>query len=372
MIGLIKKLYFSRKILNVSTDNPDHRDWVHKSKINKLDLPENFSRRKTTVPVKNQGKIGSCVGHSGRVVCGSANIFQSEEPSPMWIYKTAKKYDPWEGEDYSGTSIRGAANGLIKQGCCFESFWPYEDTEDSTPKEGAALDASYKKISSYKTIPCDDINEIKAVLMDRPMWYAYMVHQNFFSLGFSGIIDTDKYLASAKAGGHAVCLIGWKYIDNKLYWEFQNSWGPYFGNRGYFFMEHRLFRSVIINSIGPYYLEFKDGYFNPGPDPDPVDPEPDPDPVDPEPDPDPVDPKPEPDPVDPEPEPDPVDPKPEPRDPWIKRNLAWVVCGTFIIVAIIFYITSLIQSKTEVYVPYIDEQGNVNWDEKYEYEKQVK
>ena len=51
-------------------------------------------------------------------------------------------------------------------------------------------------------------------------------------------------------------------------------------------------------------------------------------------------------------------------DPWIKRNLAWVVCGTFIIVAIIFYITSLIQSKTEVYVPYIDENGNVDWDKK--------
>ena len=66
MISLIKKIYFSKKILNASTEQPDHRDWVHKSKINKLDLPKNFSRRKTTVPVKNQGRIGSCVGHSGK------------------------------------------------------------------------------------------------------------------------------------------------------------------------------------------------------------------------------------------------------------------------------------------------------------------
>lgn len=57
------------------------------------------------------------------------------------------------------------------------------------------------------------------------------------------------------------------------------------------------------------------------------------------------------------------------KDPWIKRNLAWVVCGTFIIIALIFYLTSLIQSKTEVYVPYIDEDGNVDWDKKFEEEK---
>jgi len=53
----------------------------------------------------------------------------------------------------------------------------------------------------------------------------------------------------------------------------------------------------------------------------------------------------------------------------IKSNLAWVVCGTFIIIAFIFYLTSLIQSKTEVYVPYIDEDGNVDWDKKFEEEK---
>ena len=72
----------------------------------------------------------------------------------------------------------------------------------------------------------------------------------------------------------------------------------------------------------------------------------------------------------PEPNPEPTEPNPKPNpEPWIKRNLAWVVCGTFIIIAFIFYLTSLIQSKTEVYVPYIDEDGNVDWDKKFEEEK---
>lgn len=79
-------------------------------------------------------------------------------------------------------------------------------------------------------------------------------------------------------------------------------------------------------------------------------------------------PNPEPNPK-PSPQPNP-EPKPEPvKEPWIKRNLAWVACGTFIIIALIFYLTSLIQSTTEVYVPYIDEDGNINWDKKFEEEK---
>ena len=95
--------------------------------------------------VKNQGSIGSCVGHSGRVILGSAQKFKKEEPSPMWIYQKGKKYDPWAGEDYSGTSIRGAAMAVKTEGCCFESFWPYVAREDSQPKEGAKQDAEQKK-----------------------------------------------------------------------------------------------------------------------------------------------------------------------------------------------------------------------------------
>tara|TARA_A100001015_G_C15041878_1_gene740291 strand:- start:4340 stop:5389 length:1050 start_codon:yes stop_codon:yes gene_type:complete len=342
MIKKLKNLYFSKKILNVNTDPADPKDFVHDSKIGKLNLPESFSRRNLTVPVKNQGNIGSCVGHSGRVLLGDANLFQKEEPSSMWIYKTAKKYDPWEGEDYSGTSIRGAATGLIKKGCCFESFWPYKDSENSFPSDmdAAELDASYKKSLSYKAVPCDDINEIKAILMDRPMWYGFMVHNDFFSLGFNGVVNTEKYLKSPRAGGHAVCLIGWKQIKGKLHWEFQNSWGSLFGNFGYFFLEHSLFKKVIINSIGPYYIEIKDGYFNPGPDPDP---EPDPNPE-----------------PDPEPEPDSKD------DTWLTPKVTWIVFG--IMLSAILAALSLSFCSEEVDIPtppYIDENGNINWDDKF-------
>ena len=334
----IKKDKFESKILNISEHPADSRDWVHTSSLNEtasIELKE-FSRRKLCPKVANQGSIGSCVGHSGRVVLGSSNMFKKEEPSPMWIYKTAKKYDAWAGEDYSGTSIRGAASALINEGCCFESFWPYVSNESTSPKDGAKEDAMSKKIRSYHVIPKNQTAEIKKMLLDRPMWYAFKVRSYFFSINYSGIVDTEKYLSSDPAGGHAVCLIGWKYIDSKLYWEFQNSWGFFFGNNGCFFMEDSLFQSHIINSIGPYYLDLNKGFYN-----EPTDPEPEP--------------------VDPEPEP--VDPEPEPVDPKKKnKSKLLIIAGALILIVFILFFVKCSQK----------EQGPINWDEKLDKELKEK
>ena len=284
----LKSEKYSTFKLNVSEISPDPRDWKHaKRKISSKDIDaKEFSRRSISPRVKNQGSIGSCVGHSGRVILGSAQKFKKEEPSPMWIYQKGKKYDPWAGEDYSGTSIRGAAMAVKTEGCCFESFWPYVAREDSQPKEGAKQDAEQKKIHGFYVIPKNETKEIKSMLIDRPLWYAFMVHDYFFSIGFDGIVDSKKYLNSTKAGGHAVAMIGWKTINGKLYWEFQNSWGVFHGNLGCFYLDDELFQRIIINSIGPYYLDIHEGYVNPKPepvDPEPVDPEPvDPEPVDPD------------------------------------------------------------------------------------------
>ena len=77
-------------------------------------------------------------------------------------------------------------------------------------------------------------------------------------------------------------------------------------------------------------------------------------------------PKPKPAP-EPEPQPEPTPPPTsKPKDNWFKRNVAWVMCGTFVLIAIIIYLTTLISSTEEIYVPYITEDGEVLWDKKYE------
>jgi len=60
--------------------------------------------------------------------------------------------------------------------------------------------------------------------------------------------------------------------------------------------------------------------------------------------------------------------KPEEKSPWIKRNLPWVIFGTFIITTLLLYLISLYQDTSEVNPTYIDEDGNVDWDKKFEEE----
>ena len=251
---------YKKKVLNVPETPIDENDWELKQEMVASDDGVNaveFSRRDLTPRVKNQGRIGSCVGHSGRVVYGDTLDFDGKEPSAMWIYKKGKIHDPFPGEDYSGTTIKGACRGLIKEGCCEEKFWPYVDNEDAQMLEGAAENAAQYKIDAYYTIPKQNHDLIKKALLKETLWTSFRVHRHFYYTPKSGIVDSEKYLASDNVGGHAVAMTGWKIIDGDLYWEFQNSWGTSFGDRGFFYLESSLYEQVLINNYGPVYIETK-------------------------------------------------------------------------------------------------------------------
>lgn len=257
MINKIRTLVFSKKVLNVPETPIDERDWSLTNKIidsqNISELKE-FSRRSKTLEVKNQGSIGSCVGHSGRIVYGDTPEFKNKEPSAMWIYKKAKQHDPFPGESYSGTTIRGACKALIKEGCCEEHFWPYQSSENTKMLEGAKENASKYKIKGYYVADVKNHDLIKNALMNESLWCSFSVHSYFYQTPRNGIVDSEKYLKSEKIGGHAVALVGWKYINNNLYWEFQNSWGRWFGDKGFFFMEAELYEKILLNHTGPIYI----------------------------------------------------------------------------------------------------------------------
>jgi hypothetical protein len=257
---IIKTLLHKNKVLNVPETPIDERDWELKEEM--LASAENvnsteFSRRNKTPEVKNQGNIGSCVGHSGRVVYGDTEEFKNSEPSAMWIYKKGKIHDPFAGEDYSGTTIKGACKALKVEGCCEEKYWPYIDSENTKMLEGAQENAKNYKIHSYYVIHKSNHELIKKAILNETLWTSFRVYSAFYATPSSGIVESESYAKSSFAGGHAVAMTGWKYINGELYWEFQNSWGKYFGNKGFFYMESSLYEKMIINNIGPIYIQVK-------------------------------------------------------------------------------------------------------------------
>ena len=90
-------------------------------------------------------------------------------------------------------------------------------------------------------------------------------------------------------------------------------------------------------------------------------------------DPDPEPTKPDPEPTKPDPEPTKPDPEPHPetKKPWLTPRVTWIVFGVMLSIIIFAGVLSyVLDDEPDIpSPPWIDENGNVDWDEKYEADK---
>lgn len=82
--------------------------------------------------ILDQGQEGACTGFGLAAVVnylqwtrsygeGGKGAFKSV--SPYMLYDLARFYDEWPGQDYDGSSCRGAMKGWHKHGVCEQSLW---------------------------------------------------------------------------------------------------------------------------------------------------------------------------------------------------------------------------------------------------------
>ena len=227
----------------------DPRDWqLPKTEAaRQKSLPSSFSL--PTVRVYDQGSIGSCCGNAGAVVLDAKAEWSGLEPSRMWIYMTGKEYDEFAGSDYSGTSVSGACAAMVAEGTCEEKWFPYVENEKAQHQPEAPANAWPHRITAYYYLTLDRVDDIKALLMNGPLWTSFRVHEKFYEAGSSGIVPTEGYLESKFAGGHSVAMVGWTTIDGVLYWEFQNSWSSNWGKNGRFIMAADLFSKLVYQGV---------------------------------------------------------------------------------------------------------------------------
>ena len=94
--------------------------------------------------------------------------------------------------------------------------------------------ATYKKYytTAYPKVP-KTISEIKnEIITNGPVESGYIVYLDFYYYK-SGVY---KHSYGDAVGGHAIKIIGWGKddFDGSEYWIVANSWGPYWGDKGYF------------------------------------------------------------------------------------------------------------------------------------------
>lgn len=179
-------------------------------------LASSVRRRNKTWKTANptdQGREGACVGHGWTTEALSTpirvdlNRLKAQTPRipdefAQFVYKAAQKIDPWEGEDYSGTSVLAGVKVLQSLGLVKEYRWCFstDDVVDTVLSKGPV------------------VLGIK--------WFSGMYSAPDGVLSVSGNV----------VGGHCITAVGYRVASPKLNGEdgvlLQNSWGADWGVNG--------------------------------------------------------------------------------------------------------------------------------------------
>ncbi len=213
-----------RRTLDTSRDPFDSRDLIYRPALVRLEKSRTPAWKNLTI--LDQGSEGACTGFGLAAVINYLNRERGTKTrvSARMLYKMARFYDEWEGEDYDGSSVRGAIKGWFKNGVCTEKSWPNAPTPGTADylTRTRQLDALKFPLGAYyRVLPRR--TDVHAALNEVGIVYASAETHSGWNDPATGEIN---YRASYKpGGGHAFAIVG--YTDEGFI--IQNSWGEDWG-----------------------------------------------------------------------------------------------------------------------------------------------
>lgn len=222
-------------------DLPDRRDFQYAAPAPVLSaLPPKIDLTSQCPPVYDQGQLGSCTANS----IGAAFEFellkqnlQDFMPSRLFIYYNERAIENTINTD-SGAQIRDGIKSVATQGVCAETSWPYVISEFAIkPYESCYTEALNNTVTSYHRVD-RDVNQMRGCLADGyPFVIGFTVYSSFESqeVAQSGVLNLPA-ADETVLGGHAVLVVG--YDDSSSCFTVRNSWGPDWGQAGYFTMPY--------------------------------------------------------------------------------------------------------------------------------------
>ena len=194
---------------------PTHFDW------------RNYAGQNWMTSVKDQGSCGSCVAFGS--VAAVEGQFKIQANSPTWDIdlSEAHLFSCGGGSCQEGWYVSSALNYLQTYGTPDEACSPYQAGNLKCSNSCPDWQSRAFKLSSWNWVAADP-SSIETALQSGPLVATFDVYTDFFSYT-SGIY---YYTWGGLEGGHAVAIVGYDSIQQ--YWIAKNSWGPSWGDGGYF------------------------------------------------------------------------------------------------------------------------------------------
>ncbi len=239
----------AKRLLDAFPDRIDLRDWYYQPAL--ISLPDVLVScpliDKTMI--LDQKNEGACTGFALAAVINFLRTRQKQRGvvSPRMLYELARRYDEWPGEDYEGSSARGAIKGWAKHGVCLRTSWQDHQRGLAHMNDAVIREAMAVPGGAYYRIRPYNVRDMHTALNETGILYAtLMVHSGWAAPG-SGKgekpVRVDFVHGGRKAtlklpvirrhgsadGGHAVALVGYTPQGFIV----QNSWGPGWGAGGF-------------------------------------------------------------------------------------------------------------------------------------------
>jgi hypothetical protein len=231
-------------------------------------IPQSVANLVGLPPIGDQGSQGSCAAWAWGYYClthqiAAANGYwdtstSSHQFSPAYIYNQIN-----DGGD-SGSWPWDASCLTEAFGCATLDMMAYSDTDCITwPSEAAYTEAMrYRTVNpTWDRLSDDaDLDVLKAYLADgNTAVTSILIYPAFYDFNTVNNVYTTSHIVGDPIGGHAVCLVG--YDDNKATTDgpgaflLVNSWGPGWGDNGFWWMSYEAIKNYDISYQEVYYCD---------------------------------------------------------------------------------------------------------------------
>ena len=231
------------RTLDAMPDRIDIRDWFYQPPL--TPLPDILVNCDSVPAILDQGNEGACTGYA---LAGVVNFLLrarnvERSVSPRMLYEMARRYDEWPGENYEGSSARGAMKGWIAHGVVTAKEWPIAKTGPRHLTPDLSTSARQTPGGAYYRVMHRQIRDMHAALNEAGILYmTLMVHAGWDTPGpdtvpisyveHGNVRQRNLPIIKRKgtaSDGHAVAIVGYTRDGFII----QNSWGPSWGANGF-------------------------------------------------------------------------------------------------------------------------------------------
>merc|ERR1712187_770208 len=195
---------------------PDNFDWVEKGAVN---------------PVKNQAQCGSCWAFATVANIEGAGFVDNKKLLSLSEQELVDCDKKTGDQGCQGGLPANAYNDMIqnKFGLEQETAYPYT-AADGTCKASASLEKAF--IGGFVKISTDEDQIAAALMQYGPLSIGINAGPMQFYAG--GIAHPWKIVCNPQKLDHGVAIVGFGTESGTKYWVIRNSWGPTWGEKGYY------------------------------------------------------------------------------------------------------------------------------------------